>query len=225
MRIGISGFAQSGKSTAANILEQHGYVRKHIATPLRAMLVPLLVEFGIPFGTTGTQPGEEPNTYDYLEGRLKEQVIPQIGKSGRYLQIKLGTEWGREQVRDDLWVAAWDWPLTADSKVINDSVRFPNEENAIHDANGITIMIRRPGIGPRAFKWTFLNVGKWLYETFGIWWGVHDSERADRLMPDFTIDNVGTIEDLENEVLAILTCMDDFNQAEIDAAATKEYQV
>lgn len=215
MLIGISGFAQSGKTTVAKVLEGQGYTRRHIATPLRAMLVPLLEAFGIPYGESGTDVGQTPNTYDYLEGRLKEDVIPGIGKSGRYLQIKLGTEWGREQIADDLWVRAWTQGLTAESKVINDSVRFSNEAAAIDRADGFTIMVRRPGVGPRAYKWNFLNIGKFLYETFGIWWGVHDSERADRLRPDFTIENTGTIEDLENEVLAILTCVDDFKQSEI----------
>lgn len=205
MLIGISGFAQSGKTTLANMLvKNNGYVRKHIATPLRAMLVPLLEEFGIQYSAQGTQPGEEPNTYDYLEGRLKEEIIPPLGVSGRHLQITLGTEWGRVLIDPNLWVNAWDYPLTEEDDVMNDSVRFPNEEFAIHRKKGVTILIRRPGIGPRAFKWKLFGLGKFLFETFGIWWGVHDSERLDRLDPDYILDNDGTLADFEEKVLLLI---------------------
>lgn len=194
MLIGISGFAKSGKTTVASYLEDRfGYTRKHIATPLRAMLSPLLQAFGVP----ADEYQGVPNVYDYLEGFKKEDVIPGLGVTGRHLQVTLGTEWGRELVDPDLWAKAWVRGLTAKSKVINDSVRFPNEQAQIDRYHGKVIMIRRPGVGPRVFKWQ--KLGPYLYDK-GIWWGVHDSERLDRIYPDVVIENDGSMINLYDKL-------------------------
>lgn len=96
--IGISGFAQSGKTTVANYIEErYGFERKHIAEPLRDMIVPLLRANGV----------AEDLIPRYLTGDLKEEVIPEIGVSSRSLQISLGTRWGREAVSRDLWAVTW----------------------------------------------------------------------------------------------------------------------
>lgn len=182
--IGLSGFAQSGKTTAANYLEaQYGYTRQHIADPLRDMLRSLLFNMGM----SGL------DAHRYLEGSAKEAVIPCLGVTSRHAQISLGTAWGREEISPDLWVNAWKHRASSVTAPMNDSVRFPNEERTIRDMNGFTILIVRPGCGPAAFK---SHVGRWLYETFGVMWGVHDSERVDRLSPDYVIYNTGTVAQL-----------------------------
>src|SRR5436190_14270704 len=87
--IGLSGFAQSGKTTAALYLEQkYGIRRKHIAEPLRAMLAVLLKANGM----------KDSMITRYLEGDLKETVIPELGVTSRYAQITIGTEWGRNLI-------------------------------------------------------------------------------------------------------------------------------
>lgn len=183
--IGLSGFAQSGKTTAAKYLEErYGFERRHIAEPLRAMLAVLLRANGI----------SEAMIDRYLVGDLKDGVIiPEIGKTSRELQISIGTEWGREHVSPDLWVDTWVRGA-GHKPSMNDSVRFPNEEEGIRSMGGITILIERPGTGPVSFKWG--RVGRKLYDWFGCMWGVHDSERVDRLHPDVVIQNNGTVEDL-----------------------------
>ncbi len=141
--LGFSGYAQSGKSTAAKYLEEkYGYERKHIAEPLRAMLAVLLKANGL---------SAEMITR-YLEGDLKEQVIPELGITSRQAQITLGTEWGRTYVSQDLWANTWGRGIGRNDKVMNDSVRFPNEEEAIFDLDGATILIVRPGTRPAKFK-------------------------------------------------------------------------
>lgn len=182
--IGLSGFAQSGKTTAANYLEvEYGYKRLHIAEPLRKMIGELLWSFGM-FADERDK---------YLEGYLKEEVIPCLGVTSRHAQITLGTEWGRNHISPDLWVNAWKHRAASFAAPMNDSVRFPNEERTIRDMDGFTILIVRPGCGPAAFK---SRIGKWLFETFGMMRGVHDSERTDRLSPDYVIHNTGTVEQL-----------------------------
>lgn len=182
--IGLSGFARSGKTTAADYLQQrYGYTRLHIADPLRDMLAALLRRFGM----------NSPEIHYYLEGGGKESVIPCLGVTSRHAQISLGTEWGRELIGPDLWANCWNYTASSVSAAMNDSVRFPNEENSIRRLNGFTILIVREGCGPAAFKG---RIGRWLYETFGMMRGVHDSERVDRLRPDYIVHNTGTVEQL-----------------------------
>lgn len=183
--IGLSGFARSGKTTAAQYLEsEYGYTRLHIADPLRRMLSSLLTDFGY----SGHK------IWQYLEGPLKENVIPELGVTSRHAQISLGTEWGREQIHPDLWQRCWEaQQQRLNSPAMNDSVRFPNEEAGIRGRGGFTILIVRPECGPAAFKSAF---GKWLYQMFGLMHGVHDSERVDRLNPNYVIHNTGSVEDL-----------------------------
>lgn len=183
--VGLSGFAQSGKTTAALYLEKkYGIRRKHIAEPLRAMLAVLLKANGM---------SSEMITR-YLEGDLKEQLIPELGVTSRYAQITLGTEWGRELIGEDLWANTWERGIEDGDSVMNDSVRFPNEADAIHRRGGVVIMIKRPGTKPAKFKWG--KLGEFLYDKLGLLWGVHDSERIDRIKPDFVIHNDSSVEQL-----------------------------
>ncbi|TYO65552.1 hypothetical protein FXV83_16605 [Bradyrhizobium hipponense] len=183
--IGLSGFAQSGKTTAALYLEKkYGVRRKHIAEPLRAMLAVLLKANGM----------KSDEITRYLEGDLKEQIIPCLGVTSRYAQITIGTEWGRELISQDLWANTWARGIHDGESVMNDSVRFPNEAEAIRQLGGVVIMIKRPGTKPAKFKWG--KIGGFLYDKFGLMWGVHDSERSDRIKADFVIHNDASVEQL-----------------------------
>lgn len=195
--IGLSGFAGTGKTEVAKYIEaEYGFERRHIAEPLRRMIASLLRDWGF----------DDKTINRYLVGDLKEAVIPGIGRTSRHLQITLGTEWGRGQVDQDLWANLWvrqaEIARTRTPPPMNDSVRFPNEETAIRDMRGITIMITRPGTGPAAFKWKWL--GPKLYRWFGCMWGVHDSERTDRLTPDYVIANDGTLDQLRNKIEMVM---------------------
>lgn len=188
--IGLSGFAQSGKTTAAKYIEEkYGFKRRHIAETLRAMIAVLMRANGI----------SEEMIERYLVGDLKDGVvIPELGVTSRHLQITIGTEWGRRLVGDNLWVDTWHRGIAPGELAMNDSVRFPNEEAAIQEDDGITLLIERDGTGPGAFKWNVLGLplGQWLYKATGLMWGVHDSERTDRLNPTVRISNNGTVEEL-----------------------------
>lgn len=187
--LGLSGFAQSGKTTAAlYIKSRFGFRRKHIAEPLRAMLAVLLKANGY----------NDVDITDILEGSRKDGwIIPELGVTSRHLQITLGTEWGRSHISPNVWSNTWVRSTQPGEKVMNDSVRFPNEEDAIRDMGGITILIDRPGTRPGKFKDA---VGEMQYDSFGDWSGVHDSERLDLLHPDHVIGNDGSIDDLYNRI-------------------------
>jgi len=183
--VGLSGLAGSGKTTAALYLEKkYGIKRRHIAEPLRAMLAVLLQANGM----TSSE------ITRYLEGDLKEREIPCLGVTSRYAQITIGTEWGRRLIGEDIWANTWARGIRLDESVMNDSVRFPNEEHAIRRLGGVTIMIKRPGTRPAKFKWG--KLGEFMFDRFGLMWGVHDSERTDRIRADFVIHNDSSLEQL-----------------------------
>ena len=122
--------------------KKYGIRRKHIAEPLRAMLAVLLQANGM----------KSDEITRYLEGDLKEQIIPCLGVTSRYAQITIGTEWGREMISQDLWANTWMRGVADGESVMNDSVRFPNEADVIRKLGGVVIMIKRPGTRPAKFK-------------------------------------------------------------------------
>lgn len=192
--VGLAGFAQSGKTTAALYLQRaYGIRRKHIAEPLRAMLAVLLQANGMK--------AEEISRY--LEGDLKEQVIPCLGVTSRYAQITIGTEWGRNLINQDLWSNTWAAGVEDGESVMNDTVRFPNEAEAIRKLGGVVIMIKRPGTRPAKFKWG--KFGEFLFDRFGLMWGVHESERIDRIKPDFIIHNDSDVQTLYADLDTAMT--------------------
>jgi hypothetical protein len=83
--IALCGPQQHGKSTSAAYLESQGFARVSFAEPLYQMLSTLIGS----------------------NARLLDKEAPQdalLGKSVRYALQKLGTEWGREMIGDNIWV-------------------------------------------------------------------------------------------------------------------------
>lgn len=193
MLIGLSGFAGSGKSEVARVLiEEFGLVRIKFADPLKNMYRAMLRDMG----------HTAEDIERYVEGDLKRSVIDGLeglGVTSRGFMIDLGTAFGRKILHPDFWVHLWNARVQATrADVVADDLRFVNEEREVRANGGVTIQIRRPGAAPAAFKWK--RLGPWLYRRFGIMWGVHDSERIDRLKPDFVIINSGSLASLRADV-------------------------
>jgi hypothetical protein len=134
--IGLTGKAGAGKDTTADIIEEQlgkeNVFRISFAQPIRDML-----KAAFPFLTD-----------EHFYGTLKEEVIPGLGKSPRQLMQTLGTEWGRQCVKDSLWV---DTALqkakearAAGKHVVITDVRFENESTEICAAGGHVVEIARP---------------------------------------------------------------------------------
>lgn len=141
MLIGLMGYAGVGKSTIAQALcRDHGFVAPHIATPIKGMLTALLREAGY----------EEQTIARYIDGDLKRQAIRELGITSTEAQQALG-DWGRH-VRRDLWLSMWlakaDAILASGGRVVQESVRFVDEADAIRSRGGILVEVRRPGYGP-----------------------------------------------------------------------------
>lgn len=136
MIIGLTGYAQSGKSTVADYLvKKHGFTLIKFAGPLKSMMRAL----GL---------GERE-----IEGDLKEKPCALLGgKSPREAMQLLGTEWGRQHFGQNFWVnIALERAasvLDQGGQVVIDDVRFANEAAAIRIYGGKLFKITRPGVGP-----------------------------------------------------------------------------
>lgn len=166
--IGFCGPAGAGKSTAAEHLMRHWrFQRVRFAGPLKAMMLAL-----------GLDPAQ-------VDGDRKEEPSPLLcGRTPRQAMQWLGTEWGRNLIGSEFWIAAWRaavertppicrHPDDSFALIVADDVRFANEAKAIRDRGGIVVRIERPGAGSASG-------------------GDHASERMD-FVPDRVIRNTGDI--------------------------------
>jgi len=131
----------SGKSALARFLvEDHNFAPLKFAGVLKNMIRTLLAE-------TGFVPTEIERMVD---GDLKEVVIPEIGVTPRWMQQSIGTEWGRNCIRQDLWVhltrIAAVRLLDQGVSVVIDDMRFINELEMVREIGGYAIRVVRPGI-------------------------------------------------------------------------------
>lgn len=164
--IGLSGYARSGKDTAAEVLvEQFGFTRVAFADKLREVLYELnpIVDF------LGREVAVEDGYIDNeilnaapVTGGIHpigvKDVINRFGWDGyketkwskeiRRLLQRLGTEAGRQTLWDSIWVDAALTGLPEDAKVVVTDCRFVNEAQAIKDRAGIVVRVERAGVGP-----------------------------------------------------------------------------
>jgi hypothetical protein len=82
-----------------------------------------------------------------VDGDLKRAPCPFLGwRTPTLAQQTLGTEWGRELIAPDLWLAAWNREARrrlaeGEPAIVNDSVRFENEAAAIRALGGRVIRL------------------------------------------------------------------------------------
>ena len=199
MIIGIVGFIGSGKGTVGDILETQGFIKDSFARPLKDAVS---IIFGWP--------------RELLEGdtevsrQWREQKDPFWSEKFGYdftprmaLQL-MGTEAGRDVFHSDIWVISLLNRAKGRNIVVTD-VRFQNEINYIQAHMGIILRVKRGPEPPWYEK--MLNISDFeLRENYMNQFKVHRSEwdwiGCDI---DFEIDNNGTLQDLRNNVLRLLT--------------------
>lgn len=165
----------SGKSTVARYLvECHGFALLKFAGPLKNMVRSLLRDIGTDRATVER----------CIESDLKEVQVPGLGCTPRWLMQSLGNEWGRQCIREDLWVRltaiAVLERLGAGVPVVIDDLRYRNEYDAIRELGGRVVRVVRTGV---------------LRTTS------HASEGAlDEAAVDATLHNHGSFADLHDHV-------------------------
>ena len=120
-------------------------------------------------------------TDEMIEGDQKEEPQSMFGnQTPRYIMQTLGTEWGRRTIHSNLWVsitsAEIQRHLDSGQNVVVDDCRFENEAACIRNLGGVVVGVT--GLGGIS--------------------GQHESESG--VAPDHTIDNNGTLDDLERAV-------------------------
>lgn len=146
--IGLTGFAQSGKNTLAQLfVDNLGFGQGGFADALRGILYalnprlpdPNWGEVGDNFGANGVV-----RVQDYVDrfGWEESKKVPEV----RQLLQRLGTEGGRQNLGESVWV---DGLLNraGSARMIVSDVRFENEVAAIKERGGWVIRITRPGKG------------------------------------------------------------------------------
>lgn len=131
----------SGKSTVAkHLVEAHGFKHVAFATPLKRMTEVFLESLGM--------------DHDEIEARVhghrKHEMIPVADITSRRFQQLLGTEFGRDQIKQNLWVdIAMErvryWQGRG-YRVVIDDMRFTNEFWAVQQVGGECWRIQRPGV-------------------------------------------------------------------------------
>lgn len=182
--IGVTGYARSGKDSIGRILvEKHGYERYALANEVKTVAVNM-------FGWSA----DMVNGVDYD----REIPAPRMGSPRidrwpfsvrRALQV-IGTELGRN-LDPDLWIDLMFDAIyldglgrEGDQRIVVTDVRFLNEAAAVHDRGGQVWRVVRPGVSAQSS---------------------HASEvEMNEIVPDHTILNDGTLEDLERCVALIL---------------------
>jgi hypothetical protein len=141
MIIGIAGFQGSGKDTIADYLcNIYGFKRDSFANTLKDAVAAV-------FGWNR----------ELLEGRTKESRewretvdtwwanrlnMPDL--TPRLVLQKWGTEVARKAWHDDTWIASLENKLNqAHNDIVITDVRFPNEIQAIRNAGGVVIRVKR----------------------------------------------------------------------------------
>lgn len=172
--IGICGKKGSGKDAAGAALASIGYHQVAFAEALKLMTARLYEYLKF----------DESTANKMIYGDLKEMPVPELGgHSTRYAMQTLGTEWGRLCLDRDLWVNIGIAKAKQYDKAVITDVRFPNEAEAIKEQGGIIIRILRE-IADNAKD-------------------EHASEMIDNIVPDFFVDNNGSLQDLKRKILEI----------------------
>ena len=171
MIIGLSGYAQSGKNTVADILvDHHGFVQLAFADAIRDFIYeinPLV----------SCSPTGYLQDLVNLKGWDEAKQEPQVRK----LLQSTGVA-GRNMIDEYLWVALTLSQIKdpQEGKYVITDVRFPNEAAAITSQGGQIWRIERPGVDAVNDHISETALDAWVF--------------------DETILNDGTIEDLKNKI-------------------------
>lgn len=166
---------QSGKSLAANVLAQQGYRPMSFAEPIKRMSVEFFMSLGYA--------KDEAVKFVWAQ---KEKHIPEINATPRHVLQTLGTEWGREHIKQDIWLDCMMYRIAScfskgECKIVIDDARFQNEAQMIKKMGGEMWKIVRPSV-----------TNQQLHQSEG---GLNDWDGFDRV-----IENNGSIHEFRVKI-------------------------
>lgn len=195
MILSLNAYAGSGKDSLADVLvRDYGYRKYAWADTLRLAAEAINPIVGLDVAPDDLTAWKLIRYNDAVAEhgytRAKE-LFPALRD---FLQ-KLGTDFGRNMVHDNIWVNATleridrEVGLDEDAKIVFTDTRFPNEAEAVKQLGGFNIRITRDGIGPA---------------------NDHISEVAlDDYSFDARVTNNGTLDELANEAGMLISVLSD----------------
>ena len=171
MIIGLSGYAQSGKNTVADILvDHHGFIQLAFADAIREFVYEINP-------MVACSPTGYLQDLVNLKGWDEAKQEPQV----RRLLQSTGLA-GRNMIDEYLWVALTLSQIKdpQEGKYVITDVRFPNEAAALTSQGGQIWRIERPGVDAVNDHVSETALDAWIF--------------------DETILNDGTIEDLKKKI-------------------------
>lgn len=179
MMIGLCGKAGAGKDTVAQILIKHrGFTRYAFADAVRDA-----AEATNPLVLTSNG-GDHERLTTVIDRIGWDRAKREVPEARRLLQV-IGTEVGRQILGENCWVDIVNRKIKEDDSnnpIITD-LRFENEQQYVQKKYGFIVQITRPD-NPDSIAAT------------------HASEQFVPT-PDFVINNDGSLETLEKQVLAL----------------------
>ena len=176
MIIGLSGYARSGKDTAADrLVEAHMFTRYSFAAPMKDAMYKLNpIVHSDSIGNFRYK--------DLVDSYGLDEAKDSHPEIRRLLQV-FGTEVGRDMFGNNFWVDLALNSIIEDNVVISD-VRFKNEADAIKSAGGKVWRINRHGVGPVTNHSSEIDLDSYNF--------------------DYIIDNDYSVSDLHNVVDMLL---------------------
>lgn len=198
MIVGFVGTIGSGKGTAGEILAQRGFFTESFAAPLKDITANL---FGWPRhlveGDTEESRKFRETKDEWWSDRFGRDVTPRI------MLQQIGTECMRDALHPDFWIACLEKRIKLNHDYVITDVRFPNEIDSIHKMGGKIVEVQRGMIPDWYVHACMYNNGDSKTKP-----DVHYSEWAWMgYKTDYTINNNGSVEDLENEIQLMLECL------------------
>lgn len=132
--VGLTGYARSGKDTAAAYLAEI-FQMDHRAFAENLKRITAIL-------------ADEP-VANFHDDVLKEQLCPALGMTRRKAMQVVGTEMVRERFGPDIWHTNLlnSWRAQGCGPTVISDVRFDNEARAVRNAGGVIVRIVRPGAG------------------------------------------------------------------------------
>lgn len=176
--IGLIGHKQAGKdSLAAELVSRHGYTRVAFADPLRE--VALALDPWIDIRIVNAHSFRRLSAIVAERGWDDAKKIPEVRRVLQHLGVAVRAQ------DPDFWVRQGMAAATGRDAVVTD-VRFPNEADAIRADGGVLVRVTRDVADEAAAL------------------DPHESEHAlDDFDVDLTIDNNGSLHDLETQAAAV----------------------